>query len=211
MIQNMNIFHVSHRISYCYEIFLWKILECNSFLYTLSFFFYGTTAPSGAVPPNYRGFTITLRYIRLGRTLLEESSADAENLLDNTQHSQKTDIHAPYWIWTHVPSKRAAADPRLRRRGHCEWLREDIRMLKSGNRGTYVLGNIISGIHILKITLTIIHTFNYREHKISVKRRFPTRNINWRSRPKIVRNARRNHFGFERIYSLQHPCTKLQR
>ena len=33
---------------------------------------------------------------------------------DKTQHSQETDIHAPSGIRTHHPSKRAAADPRLR-------------------------------------------------------------------------------------------------
>ena len=35
-----------------------------------------------------------------------------------TQHSQQTNIHAPSGIRTHNPSKRAAADPRLRPRGH---------------------------------------------------------------------------------------------
>ena len=35
----------------------------------------------------------------------------------NTQHSQQTNIHAPGGIRTHNPSKREAADPRLRPRG----------------------------------------------------------------------------------------------
>ena len=39
-------------------------------------------------------------------------------LPDNTQHPQKTNIHAPGGIRTHNTSKRAAADPRLRPRGH---------------------------------------------------------------------------------------------
>jgi len=39
-------------------------------------------------------------------------------LLDNTQHSQQADIHSPGGIRTHIPSKRAAAVPRLRPRGH---------------------------------------------------------------------------------------------
>jgi hypothetical protein len=38
-----------------------------------------------------------------------------------TQHSQQTDIHAPVGIGTHNPSKRAAADPRIRPRGHWDW------------------------------------------------------------------------------------------
>jgi hypothetical protein len=31
-------------------------------------FFYGATAPSGAVPPHYRGFMLTLRHTTLDRT-----------------------------------------------------------------------------------------------------------------------------------------------
>jgi len=37
---------------------------------------------------------------------------------DNTQNTQETNIHAPDGIRTHNPSKRAAANPRLRSRGH---------------------------------------------------------------------------------------------
>ena len=40
------------------------------------------------------------------------------SLRDNTQHLQLTDIHDPGTIRTHNPSKQAAADPRLRPRGH---------------------------------------------------------------------------------------------
>jgi len=43
-------------------------------------------------------------------------------LLDNTQHSQKKDIHDPRRIRTRNLSKRAAADLRLRLRGHREHL-----------------------------------------------------------------------------------------
>jgi hypothetical protein len=43
-------------------------------------------------------------------------------LPDNTQHSQETDIHAPGGIRTCNPSKRAAADPLLRPRGHWDQL-----------------------------------------------------------------------------------------
>jgi hypothetical protein len=45
-------------------------------------------------------------------------------LHDNTQQSQETDIHAPGAIRTRNPSNRAAADPRLRLRGH--WNRQSI-------------------------------------------------------------------------------------
>ena len=39
-------------------------------------------------------------------------------LPDNTQHSQQRDFHDPGGIRTHSPSRRAAAEPRLRPRGH---------------------------------------------------------------------------------------------
>jgi hypothetical protein len=39
-------------------------------------------------------------------------------LPDNTKHTQVTDIHVSDGIGTRNPSKRAAADPRLRPRGH---------------------------------------------------------------------------------------------
>ena len=39
-------------------------------------------------------------------------------LSENTQHSQETESHAPGGIRNRYPSKRAAADPRLRRRNH---------------------------------------------------------------------------------------------
>ena len=47
----------------------------------------------------------------------------AETLPDNTQHSQHTNIHAPGGIRTHNPSRRTAADLRLRPRGH--WDRQN--------------------------------------------------------------------------------------
>jgi GH43 family beta-xylosidase len=43
---------------------------------------------------------------------------EAENHTDKQQHSQETDIHVPGGIQTRNPSKRAAADPRLRPHGH---------------------------------------------------------------------------------------------
>jgi len=39
-------------------------------------------------------------------------------LTDSTQHSQETDIHAPGGIRNRNPSKRTAADLRLRQRGY---------------------------------------------------------------------------------------------
>jgi hypothetical protein len=43
---------------------------------------------------------------------------NAQTATWNTQHSQETDIQAPGGIRTQNPSKPAAANPRLRPRGH---------------------------------------------------------------------------------------------
>jgi len=43
-------------------------------------------------------------------------SSSRRPLPDNTQHLQQTDIYAPGGIRTHILSRRAAADPRLRPR-----------------------------------------------------------------------------------------------
>ena len=48
-------------------------------------------------------------------------SSSQRPLPDNTQHSQQKNIHAPCGIRTHNLSRRAAADPRLRPRGHWDW------------------------------------------------------------------------------------------
>ena len=82
--------------------------------------FRAATAPNEPRFPHYRGIMIVLRhthsrYYSSGRVI----SSTQRPLPDNTQHSQQTDMHAPPGgIRTHNPSKRAAADQRLRPRGH---------------------------------------------------------------------------------------------
>ena len=49
----------------------WRRLH-NEELHGLFFFFHGPTAPSGAGPPRYGGFTNTLRHKTVGRTPLDE-------------------------------------------------------------------------------------------------------------------------------------------
>jgi hypothetical protein len=61
--------------------------------------------------------------ITVGRTPLDEWSARRRDYLTNTQHSQQTNIHAPGRIRNRNPSKRSAADPRLRPLGH--WDRQE--------------------------------------------------------------------------------------
>ena len=53
-------------------------------------------------------------------------SSSQRPLPDNTQHAQQTDIHAPGWIRTHNLSRGAAADPRLRARGHWDRLQHAV-------------------------------------------------------------------------------------
>jgi hypothetical protein len=82
-----------------------------------STFFLGATAPSGPGPPHYRGFTITQRHTPHSVGLLWTSDQPVAET-STWKHSQKTDIHGPGGIRTRNRSKRAAADPRLRPRGH---------------------------------------------------------------------------------------------
>jgi len=65
---------------------------------------------------SYRSHTTTQRtqYDSSGRVI----SSSQRPPPDNTQHSQEKDIHAPGGIRTPSSSKLAAADPRLRSRGH---------------------------------------------------------------------------------------------
>jgi len=51
-------------------------------------------------------------------------------LPDNTQHPEETNIHAPGGIRIHNPSKRAAADPRLRPHGNWDRQIRDVRTQK---------------------------------------------------------------------------------
>ena len=63
----------------------------------------GATAPSGPGSPHYGGFTITFRPL-------------PDHTHTHTQHLQEVDIHATRRNSNPHPSKRAATDPRLRRR-----------------------------------------------------------------------------------------------
>ena len=56
--------------------------------------------------------------LRLAGLIWMSDQSEAEPLADNTRHSHQTDIHDPGGIRTRNPSKRTAADPRLRSRGH---------------------------------------------------------------------------------------------
>ena len=84
----------------------------------------------------------------LGRTPLDEGSARRRVLyLYNTQNSQETNIRALGGIPTRNPSKRAAADQRLRPRGHRGLLYREVLQL------TYKLGSNCYGHTCLLILL----------------------------------------------------------
>ena len=79
---------------------------------------HGATVPSGPRPPQYRGFTITLRRTTLGRASRDEWSVRRRDLYLTTHDTHETDFHALGGIRKRNPSIRAAAVPHLRPRGH---------------------------------------------------------------------------------------------
>jgi len=79
-----------------------------------------------AMRPNV-GYDLPILEISRSHTMTHRTQYDSSGLLisssqrplpDNTQQSQETDIDSPGRIRTCNPSKRAAADPRLRPRGN---------------------------------------------------------------------------------------------
>jgi len=99
----------------------WKLIPlCNS--NDISFFF------PMALRPN-AGHDLLIIEVSRSHTTAHHSRWDSSGrminssqrpLPDSTQHSQHTNIHAPGGIRTHDLSRRAAADLRLRPRGHWE-------------------------------------------------------------------------------------------
>jgi hypothetical protein len=73
--------------------------------------------PSGPGLPHCRGSTIMLRHTTLGRTPLDELSARRRDLYLTTHNTHKKHSCSG-GIRTRNPSKRAAAGPCLRPRGH---------------------------------------------------------------------------------------------
>jgi hypothetical protein len=92
-------------------------------LRALLFIFSGSTAQHRLWPPRHTRFLDhTQRRAKVGRTLLRRVISSSQRPLpDNTQHTQKTNIHAPGGIRNHDRSRRAAIDLRLRLRGHRDW------------------------------------------------------------------------------------------
>jgi len=74
--------------------------------------------PSVPKPSYYPGFKINSDTLRSVGFLWTSDQPDAETCTWQLTTLAETDIHDPDVIRTHNPSKRAAANPRLRPRGH---------------------------------------------------------------------------------------------
>jgi hypothetical protein len=86
------------------------------------FFNNGATAPSGSGTPHYRGFTIIPYTAHSVGLLWTSDQPDAKT--STWKHTAlTTDVPAPSGIRTRYPRKREAVEPRLRPRGHWDWLK----------------------------------------------------------------------------------------
>jgi hypothetical protein len=104
---------------YVSDVLLNSFLESFSAIFSTSYKFYGTTASSGPGSPHCRGLTTTFRHTTLSRTPLDERSARHRDLYLTTHniHKRETAMR-PATFEPLIPAKRAAADARLRPRGH---------------------------------------------------------------------------------------------
>jgi hypothetical protein len=104
-----------------YHIF---IKQCFHFIITIIIILLAFTTHLRVLASSFLRFrNYTQWHNRVGRTPLDEWSARRRDLyLSNTQHSQQTNIHALGGIRILSPSRRAAADPRLR--PHGQWDRQ---------------------------------------------------------------------------------------
>ena len=80
-------------------------------------------------------------------------SSSQRPLPDNTQHSQQTNIRAPYGIRTHDFSRRAAADLRLRPRGHWDRQRNVSKYTKADKSKIKI--NMLLELHIFCICMNV--------------------------------------------------------
>jgi hypothetical protein len=79
---------------YVYSHFI-KLINNIKFLIFSLHLFLGATASSGPGPSHYRGFTITLRHITLGRTPLDKWSARRRDLYLAAHNTQKRQTSLP--------------------------------------------------------------------------------------------------------------------
>ena len=104
---------------------LFCVVHCLIFV-CFCYFLITLNSPSVALRPN-AGHGLLILEVSTSHTMRHHSRQDSSEsvisasqrpLLDNTQNSQQTDIHAPSGIRTHDLSRRAAVDLRLKERSH---------------------------------------------------------------------------------------------
>jgi len=85
---------------------------------------------SGTGLPHCQSFTITLRHTTSSRNPLDGWTARrrALHLQSHNTRDRQISIHTPGGIRTHNSSKRAAANPRLRPRGHCDQVTKQMKV-----------------------------------------------------------------------------------
>ena len=124
---------------YTFVRFLMHIIKHNIYIYIyIRFFFLWRCGPTRAMASSFTRFlNHRQRSTAVGRTSsggmigpsqrpLPDNTHNRQTFMpsarfepaDNTQHSQQTDFHDPGGIRTRNPNNRAAADPRVRSRGH---------------------------------------------------------------------------------------------
>jgi hypothetical protein len=109
--------------------------QCDFLWGVIRLFHDATTALGGPGLSHCRGFTITLSDTPHLVGLIGTSDGPPQrHLLDNTQNSQKTYMHASSGIRTLNPSNRAAVDQHLRPRGN----RDRLSSLCSTTLGNYL-------------------------------------------------------------------------
>ena len=126
-------------------------------LYLCIFFFFWRCSPMQTMASSFTRFSgsnITTQYSRQESSRRVISSSQRP-LSDNTQHSQQTNIHAPGGIRTHNLSRRAAADLRLRPRGHWDRPPLYLVLLMALIRG-------ISGVQVNKMLTSCVGTAFYK-------------------------------------------------
>ena len=104
----------THRNNCAHMFRTFRCKDANNYLCS---FFCGAAAQLGPSPPHSRGFQITHNDAPQSIGLLWTSDQLVAET-STSQHSQQTDIYAPCGIRTHNLSGRAAAELRLRPRGH---------------------------------------------------------------------------------------------
>ena len=101
------------------NIYIYGSFNINIYIYIYTYTYihiyvsFGATAPRWTMASSFRRFLYHTQWHTVGRTPLDEWSGRRRDLYLTTHN-----FHAPGGIRTHIRNRRAAADLRLRPRGH---------------------------------------------------------------------------------------------